>query len=132
MTSVDSTTVLGWLKAAGEDSRLRLLALCARQELRVSDLAEALRQSEPRVSRHLRILCEAGLLERLRQGQWVHYRLTQNAAAAAFANGLLGQVDRNDSLFKREDGTHGAATGGAASAVAARTFESRLGRALKG
>src|SRR5215469_13696974 len=101
-SSSDSTTVLGWLKAAGEDSRLRLLALCARQELSVSDLAEALRQSEPRVSRHLRILCEAGLLERLRQGQWVHYRLTRDAAAAAFVQGVLGQVDRNDGLFTQD------------------------------
>jgi len=93
MTPSDSKTVLGWLKAAGEDSRLRLLALCARRELSVSDLAEALRQSEPRVSRHLRILSEAGLLERMRQGQWVHYRVTQDAAAAAFVQGLLGQVE---------------------------------------
>jgi len=74
MTSADSKTVLGWLKAAGEDSRLRLLGLCAQQEMSVSDLAEALRQSETRVSRHLKILCEAGLLERLRQGQWVPFR----------------------------------------------------------
>lgn len=98
----DSRTVLGWLKAAGEDSRLRLLALCARRDLSVSDLAEALSQSEPRVSRHLRILCEAGLLERSRQGQWVYYRLTQNAVAADFVNGLLAQVDRRDSLFARD------------------------------
>ncbi len=155
MVAVDSATVLGWLKAAGEDSRLRLLALCARQEMSVSDLADALRQSEPRVSRHLRILCEAGLLERLRQGQWVHYRLTQNAAAAAFANGVLGQLNRDDPLFKRDRqraleqsgsassaaraGVAGAAEGGAgggvgvsASVAAARTVESRLGRALKG
>jgi DNA-binding transcriptional ArsR family regulator len=102
MSSTDVATVLGWLKAAGEDSRLRLLALCAGQELSVSDLAEALRQSEPRVSRHLRILCEAGLLERLRQGQWVHYRLTQNAAAVSFVQGLLAQTDRNDSVFARD------------------------------
>ena len=132
---MDSETVLGWLKAAGEDSRLRLLALCARQELSVSDLAEALRQSEPRVSRHLRILCEAGLLERLRQGQWVHYRLTRDAAAAAFAQGVLGQVDRNDGLFT-QDQRRAAGTRGAGAAVAAnadeRAAESRLGRALKG
>jgi DNA-binding transcriptional ArsR family regulator len=127
MPSADSATVLGWLKAAGEDSRLRLLALCARQELSVSDLAEALRQSEPRVSRHLRILCEAGLLERLRQGQWVHYRLTQNAAAASFVQGLLGQVDRADPLF-----TRGRAPARVSGAGEARTLESRLGRALKG
>ena len=126
MNSTDSTTVLGWLKAAGEDSRLRLLALCARQELSVSDLAEALRQSEPRVSRHLKILCEAGLVERLRQGQWVHYRLTQDAAAASFVQGLLGQVDRADPLFARDREPARPAGRGSA-----RTLESRLGRALK-
>jgi DNA-binding transcriptional ArsR family regulator len=121
MAPMDSETVLGWLKAAGEDSRLRLLALCARQELSVSDLAEALRQSEPRVSRHLRILCEAGLLERLRQGQWVYYRLTGDASAAGFVRGVLGQVDRNDALFgqdqRRAEGTR--AGGGARRSEAA-------------
>ena len=138
MAPVGSEIVLGWLKAAGEDSRLRLLALCARQELSVSDLAEALRQSEPRVSRHLRILCEAGLLERLRQGQWVHYRLTRDAAAAAFVQGVLGQVNRNDGLFTKDqqrvsapraaDGTR--LKGG--TGPVERALESRLGRALKG
>ena len=147
MTSADSKTILGWLKAAGEDSRLRLLGLCAQQEMSVSDLAEALRQSEPRVSRHLKILCEAGLLERLRQGQWVHYRLTQEAAAAGFVRGVLGQVDRGDGVFARDreraavgpknaEGGLGSAAGGsrlgASAAAAVRTFESRLGRALKG
>jgi DNA-binding transcriptional ArsR family regulator len=147
MTSADSKTVLGWLKAAGEDSRLRLLGLCAQQEMSVSDLAEALRQSEPRVSRHLKILCESGLLERLRQGQWVHYRLTQEAAAAGFVRGVLGQVDRGDAVFARDreraaggpksaEGGLGSAVGGnrlgAYAAAAVRTFESRLGRALKG
>ena len=138
MAPIDSETVLGWLKAAGEDSRLRLLALCARQELSVSDLAEALRQSEPRVSRHLRILCEAGLLERLRQGQWVHYRLTRDAAAAAFARGVLGQVDRNDALFakdqQRASGVRGADGGRSRGeeGLVERAAESRLGRALKG
>ena len=147
MTSADSTTVLGWLKAVGEESRLRLLALCFRQELSVSDLAEVLRQSEPRVSRHLKILCDAGLLERMRQGQWVHYRVTQEGAAAAFVQGLLGQIDRNDPLFAQDRDRAAVrpvdvgvgAVGGAARTVesplgipslAARS--SRLGRALKG
>lgn len=125
MASSDSTTVLGWLRAAGEESRLRLLALCAKQELSVSDLAEALRQSEPRVSRHLKILCDAGLLERTRQGQWVHYRVTRFGAAADFLQGLLTQIDRNDPLFFREASR-------AAAAASARVVESRLGRALKG
>lgn len=128
MASTDSETVLGWLKAAGEESRLRLLALCARQELSVSDLAEALRQSEPRVCRHLKVLSDAGLLERTRQGQWVYYRVTEDAAGAAFVQGLLAQVDRKDPLHTQErvGGSQGAGTAGA------RTAESRLGRALKG
>ena len=138
MAPVDSETVLGWLKAAGEDSRLRLLALCARQELSVSDLAETLWQSEPRVSRHLRILCEAGLLERLRQGQWVHYRLTRDMAAAAFVQGVLGQVNRNDALFTKDQQRASAPRAADAarlsggSGVVERALESRLGRALKG
>ncbi len=128
MASSDSATVLGWLKAAGEDSRLQLLALCARQELSVSDLAEALRQSEPRVSRHLKILCDAGLLERMRHGQWVHYRVTKEVAAAAFVQGLLGQVERNDPLFAQPR----AVARPTAGAAGGKTLESRLGRALKG
>ncbi|HYL70751.1 MAG TPA: ArsR family transcriptional regulator, partial [Candidatus Dormibacteraeota bacterium] len=51
-----------WLRAAGEPTRLRLLALTADAALSVSDLAQAVKQSEPRVSRHLKILTEAGLL----------------------------------------------------------------------
>ncbi len=90
MATTDSSKILGWLKAAGEVSRLRLLALCTQQDLSVSDLAQALGQSEPRVSRHLKILCAAGLLERLRQGQWVHYRLTQSSAAAWVRAGPVG------------------------------------------
>src|ERR1700722_12725975 len=133
MASTDSKAVLGWLKAAGEDSRLRLLALCARQELSVSDLAETLRQSEPRVSRHLRILCEAGLLERLRHGQWVHYRVTQDAAAAGFVQGLLGQMDRGDVVFGRDRQRmsvrpEGGKTAGRGAGAGVRTLESRLGR----
>src|ERR1700722_5393885 len=91
-----------WLKAAGEPSRLRLLVLCSHRDLSVSDLAQALGQSEPRVSRHLRILCEAGLLERTRLGQWVHYRLATSTAHANFLSGLLAQVDRDDPQFSRD------------------------------
>ncbi len=126
---------MAWLRAAGEPSRLRLLALCGQRDLSVSDLARALGQSEPRVSRHLRILCEAGLLERLRQGQWVHYRLATGPAAASFAQGLLAQLDRADPQLSRDlDRAQARAPdGGSASARdIAGTFESRLGRALQG
>ena len=64
MNLVHTPTMIEWLRAAGEPTRLRLLALIAQGELSVSDLAAAIGQSEARVSRHLRILAEAGLIER--------------------------------------------------------------------
>ncbi len=117
-----------WLKAAGEPSRLRLLALCAHREFSVTDLADALRQSEPRVSRHLRILCEAGLLERVRQGQWVHYRLVAEPMAAAFVRGVLAQADRRDPQLA--DDRQRAERADSPSGAIAASAESRLGRAL--
>lgn len=59
-------TLNGTLKAAGEATRLRILALLGEAELTVSDLTAILRQSQPRISRHLRLLAEAGLVERFR------------------------------------------------------------------
>src|SRR5688572_28129504 len=91
-----------WLRAAGEVTRLRLLALCAERDLSVSDLATAIGQSEPRVSRHLKILSEAGLIARVRQGQWVHYQLSRTGLAVGFVQGLLAQLDRSDPLFVRD------------------------------
>ncbi|HEV8018677.1 MAG TPA: metalloregulator ArsR/SmtB family transcription factor [Steroidobacteraceae bacterium] len=131
MSVVAPAVLVKWLRAAGEPSRLRLLALCTEVALSVSDLAQALRQSEPRVSRHLRILCEAGLLERLPQGQWVHYRVSASAPAASFVRGLLAQLDARDHELQRDR-----AAARAASASEARDgahgAESRLGRALAG
>ena len=63
----------GFLKAAGEITRLRVLALLTEGELTVSDLIEILRQSQPRISRHLRLLAEAGLVERFREGSWAFF-----------------------------------------------------------
>jgi DNA-binding transcriptional ArsR family regulator len=129
--SIEAPQLISWLRAAGEPSRLRLLALCDQGDLSVSDLAQALGQSEPRVCRHLRILSEAGLIERLRNGQWVHYRLAASAPAASFVKGLLAQVDRNDAVFAGDLGRARAEIGGSKDSTI-RTFESRLGRALKG
>jgi ArsR family transcriptional regulator len=91
--------LLTWLRAAGEPTRLRLLALCAEREFSVSELALAVGQSGPRVSRHLKILCAAGLLSRLRCGQWVHYRLAQDPAAARFLRALVADLDPADPLL---------------------------------
>src|SRR4029077_17110559 len=63
------------LKAAGEATRLRILALIAEAELTVSDLTDILRQSQPRLSRHLRLLAEAGPVEGFREGSWGFFLL---------------------------------------------------------
>lgn len=104
MNATSHAQMIAWLKAAGEPSRLRLLALCIEGPLSVSDLARALRQSEPRVSRHLKILCAAGLLARTREGQWVRYGLPDEGSAVPFIRGLLLQVDRRDPLLLRDRG----------------------------
>src|SRR6266436_4981591 len=91
--------VLAGLRAAAEPTRLRLLALCARAELTVSELTTILGQSQPRVSRHLKLLCEAGLLDRLREGSWVFYRLSQRATASALARLLAGLVPDDDPII---------------------------------
>src|ERR1700749_2023372 len=81
--------ILAGLRAIPEPSRLRLLILCARGELTVSELAQILGQSQPRVSRHLKLLCEAGLLDRFREGSWVFYRVSAGNAASALAGHLV-------------------------------------------
>src|SRR6185437_6105205 len=91
-------TILAGLRAAAEPSRLRLLALCAHAELTVSELTAILGQSQPRVSRHLKLLCEAGLLDRLREGSWVFYRLSRGAKGGALATLLAGLVPENDPI----------------------------------
>jgi DNA-binding transcriptional ArsR family regulator len=129
MHPLPPSDLVAWLRAAGEPSRLRLLALCTEGALSVSELAQALRQSEPRVSRHLRILCEAGLLQRVRQGQWVHYRLAENARAAGFVRPLLAQLDRRDPQLLRDRAEARAAAEPDGAGLAADT--SRLDRALR-
>src|ERR1700679_1674210 len=66
--------LLGMLRAAGDSTRLRLLLVLREAELTVSELTQVLGQSQPRVSRHLKLLCDAGLLERFKEGSWVFYR----------------------------------------------------------
>ncbi len=100
--SHNASDLVAWLKAVGESSRLRLLALCAERDLSVSDLAQAVAQSEPRVSRHLKILCEAGLVVRLRQGQWVHYRLDRLRACGRLRAGPARSAQQGGSVLARD------------------------------
>ena len=90
------------LKAAGEATRLRILALLAEAELTVSDLTEILRQSQPRLSRHLRLLAEAGLVERFREGSWAFFRLGDHGSSAEMARTLIARLDADDAVIARD------------------------------
>ncbi|MGO8914461.1 MAG: ArsR/SmtB family transcription factor [Stellaceae bacterium] len=85
--------LLAGLRAAAEPTRLRLLVLCAQGELTVGELTEILGQSQPRVSRHLKLLCDAGLLDRFREGSRVFYRLAERGALARRLLDLLPEAD---------------------------------------
>src|SRR5215467_4179283 len=91
--------LLAALRAMAEPTRLRLVVLCSRGELTVSELIQILGQSQPRVSRHLKLLCEAGLLDRFREGSWVFYRLSQSGPASALARQLVGACDESDTMI---------------------------------
>jgi ArsR family transcriptional regulator len=94
--------LLAGLRAAAEPSRLRLLALCAHAELTVSELTQILGQSQPRVSRHLKLLCEAGLLDRCREGTWVFYRLAQRGHGAEVTRVIIDQIPEDDATLTRD------------------------------
>lgn len=92
------------LRAAAEPSRLRLLAACGQGELTVTELCRILGQSQPRVSRHLKLLCEAGLLDRFREGTWAFYRLAGDGPRAALARLLVDRVPAADPLIVGDRG----------------------------
>ncbi len=92
------------LKAAGEETRLRILALVAEAELTVSDLTDILRQSQPRISRHLRLLAEAGLVERFREGTWAFFRLAEHGNGATVARALVDHLNPADQIIARDRG----------------------------
>jgi ubiquinone/menaquinone biosynthesis C-methylase UbiE/DNA-binding MarR family transcriptional regulator len=94
--------LLAALKAAAEPTRLRLLAILARGELAVTEITRVLQQSQPRVSRHLKLLCDAGLLERLPEGAWVFYRLAERGEGARVARTLLDLLPADDHELARD------------------------------
>ncbi|MBI3707292.1 MAG: metalloregulator ArsR/SmtB family transcription factor [Proteobacteria bacterium] len=95
-------TLLEALRGAAEPTRLRLLSLCSHGELTVTELTQILGQSQPRISRHLKLLCEAGLLDRLPEGSWAFYRQARDGRAARLAQLLVDLVPYEDSLVQRD------------------------------
>jgi ubiquinone/menaquinone biosynthesis C-methylase UbiE len=94
--------LVGQLRAAGEETRLRLLALIAEGELNVSDLTDILGQSQPRISRHLKLMAEAGLIERNREGAWAFYRIAERHSAGALARALVARLDPRDGVLSAD------------------------------
>ena len=90
------------LKAAGEPTRLRILLLLAAGELNVKDLTVILGQSQPRLSRHLKLLAEAGLVERFREGSWVYFQVCDRTQVQRLALRLLDGVDPMDQIVQRD------------------------------
>jgi len=88
--------LLGMLRAAGDPTRLRLLLLLAKTELTVSEITDIIGQSQPRISRHLKLLCDAGLLERIKEGAWVFYRGSERGEAAQLTRLLIQLAGTED------------------------------------
>ncbi len=99
MTSDQAVEVL---RAAGEATRLRILALLAREELAVLEITRILGQSQPRVSRHLKLLADAGLVERFPDGAWVFYRLARGGPARGVVDQALALIAPDDPGLLRD------------------------------
>lgn len=95
-------TVLAGLRAAGEETRLRLLALCAQGDLTVSDMCRIVGQSQPRISRHLKVLCDTELLDRFREGSWVFYRAARTGTGAALTRHILSLIPPDDAVLSAD------------------------------
>src|ERR1700761_1534875 len=100
--SLKTGQIVELLRAAGESTRLRILTLLAREELAVTELVSILDQSQPRVSRHLKLLAEAGLIERFPDGAWVFYRLPAGGGCRTFLNDVIGLIEPDDRLAARD------------------------------
>ena len=103
MTSnLNTSSLVTALKAAAEPTRLRILLLLSAGELNVKDLTEILGQSQPRISRHLKLLTEAGLVERFRDGSWVYFHVSDRTEGGRLTLGLLDAVDASDPVLSRD------------------------------
>ena len=94
--------LLSVLRAAGEPTRLRILAILALGELTVSELTQVLLQSQPRISRHLKLLADAGLIVRYPEGSWVFYRLDESAQLGDLMAEIIASLPQGDHELQRD------------------------------
>jgi ubiquinone/menaquinone biosynthesis C-methylase UbiE/DNA-binding transcriptional ArsR family regulator len=92
--------LLAALKAVAEITRLRILAVLSQAELNVKEITFVLEQSQPRVSRHLKLMAEAGLIDRHKEGNWVLFRLSERGQGAVLARALVGMVPGADQILR--------------------------------
>ncbi len=102
MMQLSARQIVDVLRAAGEPTRLRILALLEREELAVLELCRVLDQSQPRVSRHLKLLAEAGLVERFPDGAWVFYRLAGAGPQHDVAAEVLARIAPDYPVLARD------------------------------
>jgi SAM-dependent methyltransferase len=91
--------LVGALRAVAEPTRLRLVALLGREELTVTEISHVIGQSQPRTSRHLRLLVDAGVFERAPEGAFVYYRLAEDSPAAELANSVAELAPETDATI---------------------------------
>ena len=101
-TALRAVDLVSALKAAAEPTRLRILMLLSQSELSVKDLTVILAQSQPRISRHLKLLAEAGLIERFRDGSWAYFHVSERTEGGRLARSLVAAVDRADASIERD------------------------------
>jgi len=98
----DLDDVLECLRSAGEQSRLRILATLHEGELTVSEITHVLAQSQPRISRHLKLMADAGLIERRREGSWAFFRLARDGFAGSLSEFVLSRLSDSNQLLMRD------------------------------
>lgn len=97
-----SDNLVAALKAAAEPTRLRILTLLAAEELNVKDLTQILSQSQPRISRHLKLLVESGLIERFQEGSWVYFHVSDRSEGGSVVRRVLDLVASDDPILVRD------------------------------
>jgi ubiquinone/menaquinone biosynthesis C-methylase UbiE/DNA-binding transcriptional ArsR family regulator len=102
MPGLSADQALAALRGAGEATRLRILALLAGAELNVKDLTQILAQSQPRISRHLKLMAEASLITRFREGSWVFFRAADSGPEGTLARAIVGSLDPADLTLARD------------------------------
>ena len=96
--------LLAGLRAAAESTRIRILFILSHGECNVSELTQILGQSQPRVSRHLKVMAEAGLITRHKEGNWVLVRLHEEALGGALSRAIVDLIQGSDNALQRDLG----------------------------